>query len=304
MNSNGLSGGFAPRHLNRWAVYSERMKNSDVLPVKARDYIDDVIRFVETRKPEIISVLTFGSVTKDGFSQLISDVDLIVALADEVPRKTKQMISRELSALEVKHKLRKRPASKRDTVYMAFDEAAGQFLSHFVCYRRDLISGNTAAVFEVNPLAESLLISSNIAFANIVTSANVVWGEDFLHRIHIPALSKVDLAKNCASFLLLNAFALLGYPILPSATKYSMSVLKWMLHGCYFCYTLKAATVEEEIDFFQTKLGTGKVFSELLSLRREYQPSFGFVIGCFSMLVQLYVVTVKENKFPITVTLK
>ncbi len=304
MNSNGLSGGFAPRHLNRWAVYSERMKNSDVLPVKARDYIDDVIRFVETRKPEIISVLTFGSVTKDGFSQLISDVDLIVALADEVPRKTKQMISRELSALEVKHKLRKRPASKRDTVYMAFDEAAGQFLSHFVCYRRDLISGNTAAVFEVNPLAESLLISSNIAFANIVTSANVVWGEDFLYRIHIPALSKVDLAKNCASFLLLNAFALLGYPILPSATKYSMSVLKWMLHGCYFCYTLKAATVEEEIDFFQTKLGTGKVFSELLSLRREYQPSFGFVIGCFSMLVQLYVVTVKENKFPITVTLK
>lgn len=280
------------------------MKKPDELPVKVRDYVDDVIQFAETRSSEIVSVSTFGSVAKNGFSQSVSDVDLIVALADEVPRKTKRMISGELAALELKHKLRKHPSSKREAVYMVIDDAAGQFKSHFVCYKRDLLSGNTAAVFEVNPLAESLLLSTHIAFANIVTSAKVISGEDFLHKIHIPTLSKGHLAKNCASFLLLNACALLGYPILPNATKYSMSVLKWMLHGCYFCYTLKSATVEEEIDFFRTKTGAGKVFSELLSLRREYQPSLRFITGCFEMLVQLYIVTVRENKFPITVKVK
>jgi len=268
---------------------------------KVHDYIDAVIQLAEIRSSEIVSVSTFGSVAKNGFSQSVSDVDLIVALADEVPQKTKRMISGELAALELKHQLRKPPGSKREAVYMVIDDAAGQFKSHFVCYKRDLLSGNTAAVFEVNPLAESLLISPHIAFANIVTSANVIWGEDFLNKIHIPTLSKGHLAKNCASFLLLNACALLGYPILPNATKYSMSVLKWMLHGCYFCYTLKSATVEEEIDFFRTKIGASKVFSELLSLRLEYQPSLGFIMGCFRVLIQLYLVAVRENRFPIIV---
>jgi predicted nucleotidyltransferase len=277
------------------------MKEPDELPVKVRDYVDDVIQFAEARSSEIVSVATFGSVDRNGFSQSVSDVDLIVALADGVPRKTQQMICGELVALEVRHELRKPPGTKREAVYMGIDDAAGQFKSHFVCYKRDLLSGRTAAVFEVNPLAESLLLSTHIAFANIVTSAKVIWGEDFLPKIHIPTLSKAHLAKNCATFLLLNACGLLGYPILPNATKYSMSVLKWMLHGCYFCYTLKSATVEEEIDFFRTKTGAGEVFLQLVSLRREYQPSLRFITGCFKTLVQLYRVTVRENKFPITV---
>lgn len=285
-------------------VYFERMKKPDDLLVPVRNYIDDLILLAETRSSEIVSVSIFGSAAKNGFSQSVSDVDLIVALADEVPRETKRMISGELVALEVKHKLRKPPGSKRDAVYMRIDVAAGQFLSHFVCYKRDLLSGNRAAVFEVNHLAESLLFPAHIAFANIITSAKVIWGEDFLDKVHIPTLSKVHLAKNCASFLLLNACALLWYPILPNATKYSMSTLKWMLHGCYFCYTLKSATVEEEIDFFRTKVGASKVFLELLSLRREYQASLGFIIGCFRVLIQLHVVTVKENKFPIIVRVK
>jgi predicted nucleotidyltransferase len=280
------------------------MKKPDELPVKVRDYVDAVIQFAEARSPDIVSVSAFGSVAKGGFSQSVSDVDLIVALADRVPQKIKRIVSSELAALELKHRLRDRPQTTREFVYSKFDRMAGQFKSYFVCYKGDLLSGNTAAVFEVNPLAESLLLSTHIGFANIVTSAKVVWGEDFLHKIHIPALTKGHLAKNCASFLLLNACALLGYPVLPNATKYSMSVLKWMLHNCYFCYTLKSATVEEEIDFFRTKLGECKVFSELLSLRQKYQSSCGFMKGCFRMLIQLYVVTVSENQFPITVEVK
>lgn len=275
------------------------MREPDDLLAPVRNYIDDVIRLAEVRSSEIVSVAAFGSVAKNNFSQSVSDVDLIVALADVVPQKTKQAISGELAALELKHKLREQPNSKREAVYARIDEAAGQFKSHFVCYKRDLLSGNTAAVFAVNPLAESLLISPHIAFANIVMSAKVIWGEDFLSEIHLPTLSKAHLAKNCAGFLLLNICALLWYPLVPNATKYSMSALKWMLHGCYFCYTLKSATVEEEVAFFATKLGADKAFTELLFLRREYQPSFGFIIRCFKVIIRLYVITVEENKFPI-----
>lgn len=280
------------------------MKKPDDLFVQVGNYIDDVIRLAETRSSEIVSVATFGSVAKNGFSQSVSDVDLIVALADGVPGKTKRIISGELAALELKHRLREQPNSKREVVYARIDEAAGQFKSYFVCGKHDLLSGNTAAVFNVNPLAESLLISPHIAFANIVTSAKVIWGENFFDEIHIPTLSKAHLAKNCIGFLLLSACAVLWYPFVPNATKYSMSALKWMLHGCYFCYTLKSATVEKEVDFFQAKVGAGEVFTELLSLRREYHPSFGFIISCFIVLIRLYVITARENKFPIAVKAK
>ena len=177
---------------------------------------------------------------------------------------------------------------------------ASQFKSYFVCYRRDLLSANTSAVFDVNPLLESLVLSTHIGFASIIGSSTVVWGEDFRHQIHIPVLTKAYLVKNCAAFLLLNAGALLGYPFLPNATAYSMSALKWMLHNCYFCYAKESGTVEEEIEFFRVKVGEHKPFSELLSLRREYRPSFVFVTRCFRMLIQLYVLTARENQFPIT----
>jgi predicted nucleotidyltransferase len=280
------------------------MKETIDLPLNVRSYIDEVIQLAGKRSPTIVSVAMFGSVAKGGFSQSVSDVDLIVALADEVPQETKRMINSELAALELKHKLRERPKSKREVVYSEIDRMAGQFKSHFACYKRDLLSGNTAAVFDIIPLAESLLLSTHIGFANIVTSAKTVWGEDLLRKIHIPALTKGHLAKTCVSFLLLNACALLGYPVLPNATKYSMSVLKWMLHNCYFCYTLKSATVEDEINFFRRKLGQRKEFLELLSLRREYRPSFRFIKNCFKILIELYGVTTRENRFPIKVGVK
>jgi hypothetical protein len=158
-------------------------------------------------------------------------------------------------------------------------------------------------VFDVNPLVESLILSTHIGFASIVKSSTVIWGEDFRRQIHIPALTKAHLVKNCAAFLSLNACALLGYPFLPNATAYSMSALKWMLHSCYFCYALESATIEDEIDFFHTKLGEHGPLSELLSLRREHRPSFAFIRRCFGTLIQLYFLTARENEFPITVEL-
>lgn len=274
------------------------------LPVKVRDYLDEVIRLAGERSPDVVSVSVFGSVAKGGFSQSASDVDLIVALADGVPQKTKMMISNELATLELKHRLREPLKSKRELAYSKFDRMAAQFKSHFVCYKRDLLAGDSAAFAGVNPLAQSLLLSTEIGFAAIVTSARTIWGDDVLHQARIPVLTKAHLLKSYAGFLLLNTFALLGYPVLPNATKYSMSALKWMLHSCYFCYTLESATLEKEVDFFRDKFGEDKAFVELMSLRREYRPSLIFIKNCFRAVLRLYVVTGRENTFPITVRAK
>jgi predicted nucleotidyltransferase len=284
-------------------MYSQRMKKSPAYPARTADYIHEVIQLAHARCPAIVNISIFGSVAKGGFSQTVSDVDLIVVLADEAPQQMKRIISDDLAALELKHGLRTHPNSKLERVYTTVDRIASQFKSYFVCYKRDLLSGNTAAVFDVNPLIGSLVLSTHIGFAGIVKSSKVIWGEDFRYQIHIPALTKAHLVKNCAAFLLLNACALMGYPFLPNATRYSMSALKWMLHTCYFCYTLESATIEEEIDFFRTKLGERKPFSELLSLRQEYRSSFAFIRRCFSALSRLYVVTARDNEFPITVEL-
>lgn len=275
------------------------------LPVKVRDYLDEVIRLAHERSPDVVSISVFGSIAKGEFLQTVSDVDLIIALADGVSQKTKRIISKDLAALELKHGLRERLKSKRELVYSKFDWMAAQFKSHFVCYKRDLLAGDSAAFAGVNPLAQSLLLSTEIGFAAIVTSARTIWGDDFLHQARIPVLTKAHLLKSCVGFLLLNAFALLGYPILPNATKYSMSALKWMLHSCYFCYTLESATIEKEVDFFLSKFGgEDKAFLELMSLRREYRPSLTFIKNCFQAIVQLCIVTRRENEFPITVRAK
>lgn len=270
------------------------------LPANVRHYLDAVLKFADQKSSEIVSIMIFGSVAKGGCSP-VSDVDLLVVLADEVPRKEKKRLEHDLAALELEHKLRERPNSKKEFVRAMVDRMAAQFKSYFVCYKKDFVSGNSAAVFGINPVLESLLMTTRIAFANVVMSARTAWGEDLLSQVRIPSLTRGHLTKMCVELLGFNAGALGVYPVLTNATKYSMSALKWMLHTCHFCITLKPSTIEQEIEFFRARLEMDATLPALLSLRRDYKPSLRFVIGCFGAIVRLYSVTVKEAVFPISI---
>ena len=276
------------------------VKTSANLPANVRLYLDAVLKFADQKDSEIVCIMIFGSVAKGGFSP-VSDVDLLVVLADEVPRREKKRLEHDLGALELEHKLRERPKSKKEFVRAMADRLAAQFKSYFVCYKEDFVSGNSAAVFGINPVLESLLMTTRIALANVVMSARTAWGEDLLSQVRIPSLTRGHLTKMCVELLAFNAGALGVYPVLPNATKYSMSALKWMLHTCHFCITLKPSTIEQEIEFFRARLEMDATFPALLSLRRDYQPSFRFVIGCFGTIVRLYSVTVKAAVFPISI---
>ena len=88
------------------------------------------------------------------------------------------------------------------------------------------------------------------------------------------------------------------FPVLPDATKYAMGVLKHSLHSCFFCYHQRTATLEDEVAFFNRRLGGSRTLVELLSLRRHYRRSFAFVIRCLPTLARLHLRAARDNRFP------
>ena len=99
--------------------------------------------------------------------------------------------------------------------------------------------------------------------------------------------------------------ALFGFParyvsecvsVLPDA-KYAMGALKHSLHSCFFCYHQRTTTLEDEVAFFNRRLGTSRTLGELLSLRKQYRPSFAFVIRCLPTLARLHLRTARDNRF-------
>jgi hypothetical protein len=137
-------------------------------------------------------------------------------------------------------------------------------MSCFVCTRGDLLSGDVARVLDLGPLEAPFV--DRIIFASIVASAVTVWGEDLLPRVPVPSVRRFDILK--AMFALSSQVVLSAatFPALPDATKYAMGALKHSLHSCFFCYHRRTATTDEEIDFFQRRLGQSSV-GDLLTLR-------------------------------------
>jgi hypothetical protein len=56
-------------------------------------------------------------------------------------------------------------------------------------------------------------------------------------------------------------------------------------------------TTEEEVDFFQRRLGPIQALGDLLALRRQYRRSFAFVIRCLPAILRLHLRTVRDNRF-------
>jgi hypothetical protein len=77
-----------------------------------------------------------------------------------------------------------------------------------------------------------------------------------------------------------------------------MGALKHSLHSCFLCYEHRTTTLEDEVAFFNRRLGTSRTLLELLSLRRQYRRSFAFVIRCLPALARLHLRIARDNRFP------
>jgi hypothetical protein len=247
----------------------------------------------------LVSVVLFGSAAKGGFSEDISDVDLIIVVPDDASRATRRRLGEDVARLEAFHGFRPATTHAPGAVRARIERAVGHGFPCGVCTRADLISGDVARVLGLRPL-EALLVD-RIVFANIIASAITVWGEDLLPHVPVPSVRRLDVFKALFAFAGVVLLSAVTFPALPDATKYAMGALKRSLHSCHFCYQRRPAALEQEVDFFRRRLGASRTLVELLALRGRYRPSFAFVIGCLPVLVRLHVRTARDNRFPIEV---
>jgi hypothetical protein len=236
----------------------------------------------------LVSVILFGSAASGGFSES-SYVDLIIVLPDEATLEDRRRLRGAVADLEITHGLRLPSNRRKNPLEMFAEHAGGDAHSCFFCTRGDLMSGDVARVFGLRA-AEKLFVD-RIVLASVIVSAKTVWGEEPLPLIPLPPLRRLDVFKalfGLARLILLSAAA---FPVLSDATRYGMGALKHSLHSCYFCYHLKTVPLNEEVAFFNSRLGRSGTLLELLNQRRTYHRSFAFVLRCVPVLFRLHLRT-------------
>ena len=264
------------------------------LSSRLQQYLDAVAQ-LQCGVSSLVSVILFGSAASGAVSES-SDVDLIIVLPDSATAEDRRRLHGVISDLEIAHGLRL-PASRPKNPLERFAEhAGGDAHSCFFCTRADLLSGDVARVFGLRAV-EALLVD-RIVFASVIVSAKTVWGEELLPRVPLPPLRRLDVFKALFGFAGLILMSAVVFPVLSDATRYAMGALKHSLHSCYFCYRLKTAPLNEEVGFFNSRLGRNRTLLELLNQRRKYHRSFTFVLRCVPVLFRLHLRTAWDNRFP------
>jgi len=260
-----------------------------------QQYLDAVTQLRLNGAISLVSVILFGSAASGAFSQS-SDVDLIIVVPDETSAKDRRVLRAKVNELEIMHGFRP-PESERKNLLERFAEhAGGHAQSCFLCTRADLISRDVARIFGMRR-AEEIFVE-RMLLASVMVSARTVWGEDLLSLVPLPSLRRLDVFKSLfrsTSFIL---FCAAAFPVLPDATKYAMSSIKHALHGCYFCYQMKTDSLDDEVRFFNARLGRNRALPDLLNRRKEYHRSFTFVLSCLPILFRLHLRTLRDNRFP------
>ncbi len=268
------------------------------LTPKARNYIGESIGLFLKNKIDLLSVIIFGSAIRGEYQQDLSDVDMIFVINDDTAKKVKNKIGKELNELEYKHTFRKRNASIVDAVYKLAEDMTGMYISHFVCYRKDFLDAKFSRVFNLNLFLCKIFAPTDVVWASVIKSAKTLWGENLLDKASLSEVTRHQIRKSRWMNLVLCVGALLTYPLHSDATKYAMEAVKWSLQTCYFSYTLKPASTEEAVSFFNQNNYRNPIFKELLELRRNYQKSLSFVRKSFRAVIYLHKKTLKENELP------
>jgi len=262
---------------------------------RVQEYLDAVVQVHAGDVISVVSVIFFGSAASGSFSES-SDVDLIIVLPDKTSQKDRRLLRGVVTDLENAHGLRLPESPSRNPLEKFAEHAGGQAHSCFFCTRDDLLSGDVARVFGLRA-AEAMFLE-RMFFASVIVSAKTVWGEDLLSSVPLPSIRQLDVFKAFFRLTGLVLFNAAAFFVLSDSTRYAMGALKHSLHSCYFCYHLRTAPLDEEVAFFNSRLGQSSTLLDLLSQRREYHRSFAFVLRCVPTLFRLHLRTVSDNRFP------
>lgn len=267
-----------------------------LLPPRVQAYLEAIVQLGAEAGSELVSVILFGSAATGGFSAQASDVDLILVLRDDASQKDRRRLLDDVARLEAQHGFREIRARPPGAFEEFVKRVTANERSFFVCTRGDLLSGDVSRILDLQP-AQALFVDRAV-IPSVVASAVTVWGEELLPHIPLPPIRRFDVFKAFQGLFGQVLMSAAVFPVLPDATKYAMGALKRSVHNCFFCYHARAAPLEEEVDFFQGRLGPNRTLAQLVALRREYRQSFAFVVRCLPTLARLHFRTVKDNRFP------
>jgi predicted nucleotidyltransferase len=259
-------------------------------------YLEAIVRTCADGGRAMVSVVMFGSAATGGFLGTVSDVDLLLVLPDGASSEDRHRVRDEVERLEAAHGFRNKPAAKLGALEAVVERVTANERSFFVCTRGDLLSGDAARILDLR--RSQAVFVDRVVVPSIVGSGVTVWGEDLLPHVALSPIRRLDVLK--ALFGLSGQVMLCAvmFPALPGATKYAASVLKRSVHNCFFCYHGYPAPLEAEVAFFQQGHRPSRTLAQLLELRREYRPSFAFVVRCLPAMVRLHLRTAFENRFP------
>jgi hypothetical protein len=265
------------------------------LPPRVQGYLDAILRLCSERGIGILSVILFGSSATGGFSETVSDVDLIFILRDDASPEARSRLRNEVASLEIRHGFGESPARRRSPLEAFFETVAVTHRSIFICTRQELRTGNVARILNVRP-AQAMFVD-RIVIPSIISSAVTIWGENLLPDVSLDPIRRFDVFKALCALFNVVMVSTVWFALLPEATKYAMTALKASIHSCFFCYHSRRASLEQEIDFFVRRYGPSVAMEQLLGLRRVYTRSFGFVLRCLPALVRLHLRTAWDAPF-------
>jgi predicted nucleotidyltransferase len=266
------------------------------VPFRVQAYVEMIVHTCADGGRALVSVILFGSAAIGGWVETVSDVDLILVVPDCATEDDIDRLRGEVERIEVLHRLRSRPAHGQPALEKFLDRVTAHDRTFFICTRGDLLSGNIGRILRIH--ASQAIFVDRIVLANFVASGITVWGEAMLPLIPVAPIRRFDVFKALFSIFPMALLCAAIFPLHPGITKYAMGVLKSSVHSCFFCYELRRASLEEEISFFERRMGSSRALIQLLALRREYRNSFTFVVCCIPTLVRLHLRTSIDNRFP------
>jgi hypothetical protein len=258
-------------------------------------YVSDIALIGSGPRGSLVSVILFGSASTGGYTEGVSDLDLLLVVEDWTGPAERRRVSRAMEEVEARHGFAK-PRARRPGFPGAMETIASRVTANvrtfFICTRADLLSGDSGRILGLSRI--QTVFVDRIAVPSIVGSGRTVWGENLLVDVAPPPIRRMDVGKAFFGLFSQLLFVVAIYPLLSDATRHAMDVLKRSVHSCYFCHQGRPAPLTDEVAYFEYRYGEDRALKRLLSLRHEYHPSFLFCLQSLGAVARLHLRTARD----------
>jgi hypothetical protein len=158
-------------------------------------YVDAIVGVSRDAACTLRSILLFGSSVIGGYSESVSDVDLILVLADETSRDARLRLGEQVKRLEVLYGFGDVSRQPQNVLESFLQKVTANVRSFFICTHGDFAAADAVRIFDITP-AQGIFVD-RIVLASILGSAKTVWGEDLLPRAAaaLPPIRRGDVLK-------------------------------------------------------------------------------------------------------------